>query len=237
MRVFEIKPTSNIVETYSIEASHKWGLPGVNCPFCGQAWANTGLAYPSIELTQLKNADSYLVSRLVSLNEYVELKNKLSEVLTKDLLVMPGTEFGSLIGKLKGYFKSFVWVNYWTLLAQKDLIDVITNLGVVMPVSVPTNLVDNKKRRLDLMELQIEPFAEVGEAVNNEILGDNCQHCGRVAISKPNKVILKEISIPETDIFRGKELTSTIFATENFRRAIIKLGCTEIEFSEVEVSP
>ena len=54
----------------------------------------------------------------------------------------------------------------------------------------------------------------------------------------PEEIVLKASSIPDdTDVFRGIDLTTAIFATERFLEALRSFGTTDFAFEEVKVAP
>src|SRR5690242_15267220 len=55
MDCFIIEEDRSSGYTGSVDASHKWGLPGIlNCPACKATWSGISKAYPSVDLRRCK---------------------------------------------------------------------------------------------------------------------------------------------------------------------------------------
>ena len=134
MRIFEVLPSERGPHPTSvIDATHEWCLPGVICPVCGNTWSDAGLAYPLISLSELPFESEYRIARAVPLTEFNLLKSRLGPVLRRGTFVLPGTEFGPLVGKASGKFGDFAWLNPWTPLIKGDAYLQLRGKGVHLP--------------------------------------------------------------------------------------------------------
>lgn len=217
-----------------IDATHEWGLPGVICPVCGNTWSNDGLAYPLISLSDLPFERDYRIPRAIPLAEFNVLKNRLVPLLPEGTFVLPGTEFGPLVGKASGKFGDFAWLNPWTPLIKGGAYLKLREKGIHLPMKASHKLVFRQKHHDRLFELQVEPFAVIKLA---EAPADPCSACGYTQLALPDQVVIDQSSVPEhVDMFRARNFTTLVLATKAFRDLTNELGLTGIEFHEVFVS-
>lgn len=236
MRIFEVKPDDTSEASGLFNASHKWGLPGVVCTACGQIWSQTGVAYPSVDLTSLPSEKRYRDLRPVSLDELNELRRAVLPLLPKDVPLPPGTAFGALTGTAQGTFDDVEWINSWTMLVQSEVLKRLQYAGVRTPVSVRPTLAFKGRDTLDLLELELEPHAKMS---TEALLSDDapCQCCGYIGLSTPEHITVEFSSMPQkVDLFRGRDYTTLIFATERFVKAAQHLNLTGVKFHEVDIS-
>ena len=63
-----------------------------------------------------------------------------------------------------------------------------------------------------------------------------CNVCGREDIVLPDDIRMDGKSIPQDiDLFKSKNFTNQLFATEKFRDVVIKNNFTNIVFNEIKV--
>jgi uncharacterized double-CXXCG motif protein len=146
MRMFEINPDYKSEPPGSdlLRVKRKWALPGIKCDSCNATWSNTGLAYPSVDLSSLPSADRYKVLSPVALAEFEQVRRPIAELMPADSVLKPGTAFGSLTGAVKGKFGDFVWLNPWTVLVRQEAYNLLVQEGVRMPKGVPASLTFRK---------------------------------------------------------------------------------------------
>lgn len=232
--LFETQPSDEKeFDNSIINASHAWGLPGVICTACGNTWSDVGLAYPLVSLSGLPSKKGYETSRAVPLKEFEFLRDGLLSAIPAGTLILPGTEFGPLVGKVSGTFGDFAWLNPWTPLITIEAYQQLKNAGVRLPKGANHRLVFGKRRPNPLVELQIEPFASL-ESRNRVV---PCVACGYVFTRLPSPIVIKRSTVPDfVDVFRAKDFTTLILATENFVNATNDLGLTGIKFRQMAVS-
>lgn len=233
--VYELTPDSDLWgNKYEIIASHKWGLPGVICPTCQEPWINIGPSYPTVDLTNFQNEKLYRQWKPVPLDEFLLLVKGLQKILKKGTFIRPATDLGPLIGKVKGIFGDFAWPDPWTLLIRKAAMENLSSCGVQMPLAALTELkyLGKNKDNPDLLELQIEPYADIILTPKSV-----CKTCGREDVERPEKIIVDGKTIPEhVDVFRGRNFTTLLFANKRFVDTVKKLQLRDILFKLVEVT-
>jgi len=142
-----------------VVAEHKWSLPGIICPQCGQTWAWTGFIYPVIDLTGT-TVDTLLVkARPAHFEEFEALQAELRQYVPDHLPTPPGTTFGPLLGKAKGKIGDFAWPDPWTMLMRREAYSPLLEKSVRMPKYSIAQLNFGKSPSVELLEPQIEPGA------------------------------------------------------------------------------
>jgi uncharacterized double-CXXCG motif protein len=236
--MFEVLPDEASWGTkyrYSFDVTHRWGLPGVNCPRCS-SWATIGLAYPSVDLSSLPNQEEYTRRWPVPPQHLDELRRTLMTAVPAHLPLKPGTKLGPLTGKAKGTFGDFAWPNSWTLLVRRGARDLLQSAGVKLPESAATEISYRSSEPPDLLELQIEPRAKLSVKCLPEGSAEPCPVCTRRRINAPERIVLQKDSLPsDVDLFRIVELPTYIVATSRFADAAQDLRLSDIVFKEIEV--
>jgi uncharacterized double-CXXCG motif protein len=220
---------------YYINAAHRWKLPGVRCPSCGR-WATVGLDYPAVDLSSLPSEPRYRHARSVELEEYEELKQHVLTLLPGDAVVAPGTEFGPLVGKAWGTFGAFAWLNPWTVLMGDETLRHLESEGVQGLQPVIPELTYRRKAPIAIQELQIEPIASLASSALPLWWKPSCKVCGRHP-NPVNRIVVDRASVPkDKDLFRIREFTTVILATERFRDVAQSLNMSDILFDEITVA-
>lgn len=235
MELFEVLPDYPNLGTGRIDATHTWSLPGVFCPHCGETWGNAGLQYPTVDLSHLPGEKTYRQPATVHWNEFGSLCSSLTSLMEPDALLLPGTQFGPLVGRGHGRFVAdFAWVNLWTLLVTKEafgwLADRVPNLNGTSPDLKFAN------ERPTLLELYLPPRGELvlpppddGE--------DPCSLCRREPRSLPDELVIERSSVPDNlHIFRAHNFTTVVLATDRFVKAVADLGLVGLVFKQVRIA-
>jgi uncharacterized double-CXXCG motif protein len=235
MKIFHFDVTWTPRLQGEMHATHAWCLPGVECPMCGETWANTGLAYPSIDLSEISEADAF-TARVVPWEEFERLRRAI-EPLARGQVVLPGTELGPLRGSAKGSatsFGAFVSMEAWTVCVRDSTAVALTRAGlrgirpfdtkIIGPTTVPT-----------ILELEVLPRASLApECLPGGAFPASCKKCGRVPLAAPESIALQRATVPDdVDIFRGSDLTTYVFVTERFVDACSGLEIGNVVFKEV----
>jgi uncharacterized double-CXXCG motif protein len=230
--LFEVvRDDSNLGSGY-IDATHKWGLPGVICSQCNSTWGAVGSEYPSVDLSGLSNENAYRKARAVPFDEFERLRQPILRMLPEGSKLIPGTQFGPLLGEAKGKFKDFAWINLWTLLIRSEVRTAletrVSNLICVRPQ------LSWKGVETDLLELQLDPH---GHLVSPSTSQPSCEACGRDPNSLPKQIIVTRSSIPDNvDLFRARNFNTVLLATSRFVNAVRDLNLVGVRFNEVIVS-
>ena len=218
-----------------LRVDRKWGLPGLTCSVCHETWATTGIAYPSVDLTNLPEEPQYRRFWPVSLDEFEERRRPVLDLIPDGSMPPPGTDFGPLVGNGRGGpFADFVWVNSWTLLAQSSAWERLRTTDVKLPKAVPALIKFKKPNDYVFVELELEPRTIMHRSAFGRDL-PQCKACGRVGASMPDDIVIQKRSIPsDVDIFRDRLMTTLILATDRFVQAVKRLDLTGLEFREVQ---
>lgn len=228
----EFRPTP----TYSIEARHRWALPGVDCPVCGETWSNVGLSYPAFDLSSLPNVKQYEKARAVPLDVWNRLREAVKPVVPAGTLLEPGATFGPLVGTAQGQFGDFAWLSKWRLFLQKSTLSRLESAGIHSLVTVPTQLTARGEPVPELLELHIEPGAWL---VHGEREVEPCSGCGRREFSRTSgqPLVIDRATVPAGRLlFRLRDLSTHIIATQEFRDAVASFQFSNIKFENIEVS-
>lgn len=235
MDMFIVSPKAVFQSShYDLEATHKWGLPGVRCPFCRSTWAMTGLSFPSVDLSALPLATALEQSGVVKLDKFQLLRDLIIPLMPiKNFLPPPGTEFGPLQGKAFGPFGDFAWVGSWFLLLQRKTLEMIITSGVRTLSPCRTELIHKRKGLPELLELEIEPAIRLDSSCVPPELSP-CKGCGRLGLKAPDVITVQKSSIPQKgDLFRVLELPTYIVAKERLAEIIVELKLTGLELTPV----
>ena len=218
-----------------IHGSHRWGLPGVRCPVCHQTWSNTGLEYPSIDLSDLPEEPLFREPRAESLEEFLRLKDLIRSAFPLVKKLRPGTSFGPLVGEVKGEFSGFVWNMPWTLMLTGEALRGLRSKKLFIPIQVPP-ILKVRGKAPEIFELEIPPCGKLLNGVYPPEDLRYCYACGRDAATMPPRLIVEYSSIPqETDLFRLSNFTTLILATERFVKAVGDLNIAGAFFEAVDL--
>ena len=238
MKIFEVnRDEDNWTQRYEIRARHKWTLPGVKCSVCGCTWGANGLNYPSVLLPPGLDEKLYQSHWPVKLEKLKELIMPLRNVIDQSLDLKPGTEFGPLCGTASGKHGDFTWAQVRTLLISPSALTRLIDSGITTLRTVSTNILSRGKVPFSHLEVDLEPRA----SLSLDGFPPSCDGCGRVFVDgtefeKWNSYKILRSSIPGNhDLFRMREFSSYIFATERFVLAVERLRLTNIRFVEVEI--
>jgi uncharacterized double-CXXCG motif protein len=236
MKVFRIKEDVSRKKAGYIDAVHKWGLPGVDCPSCNSIWSTVGLEYPTIDLTDFADEEIYRQPRLVKLEVFLDLRKKIADAFPKLPLLNPGAEFGSSVGKaVGGKLNGFVWRAWWTICFEASTLEKLKNSGLSLPRSVKAE-VTFKKEEQEVLEFDLPLKGKLINGVYDGIQLNYCDVCGRNSASLPEEIQIGGSSVPDdTDIFRVSNFPTLILITEHFREKIANLGIKGAVFEEVKI--
>ena len=218
---------------------HKWTLPGVECPQCKNTWGAIGLAYPAINTPELK-LTAKRGSWPVPLHEFLKLKEQLTRKLPNHIVIEPATKFGPMVGTVWGKTGDFAWKHTWHLFVRKETLEKLRDAGVKMPTSVPPEVRYARKEKVELEELQLEPFAKFPVSRIKSGRWEVCSACGFCGIKgrgrrKVAPAILKSSIPAHVDLFRILEWDTQIVAKENFVEEVKRMNATNLLFTEIEV--
>jgi uncharacterized double-CXXCG motif protein len=233
MKLFELRPDEPA--TSEVEATHRWHLPGVRCDVCGETWANTGLAYPAVDLSVLTNTESYVKPRPLPRADLERLVAAVSPLLPAGSPPLrPGTDFGPLVGEIFGQPQEIAWHDSWDFLVKKDLWEALQS-------SLKTASVDASLEQdgviVPLVELQLEPHGRFAAESFPDGRPPVCSGCGRLGLKRPKDIVIDRSSVRGVPkIFRLAEFTTIVVATEEMVDIIERLGLRGARYVELAVA-
>ncbi|HEX8702504.1 MAG TPA: double-CXXCG motif protein [Myxococcaceae bacterium] len=234
MRFYWVGADAASQQKGEVDAAHKWGLPGVQCTACGARWANTTIAYPSVDLTSFPKVKEFEEPRSAPFAEFARLREIVRPLMPLGLLLEPGTELGPLAGTASGTFSSFFMQNPWTLLARREALEQLQSEGLLGLKGCRTELRFRKKNPPELLELEIHPQGLLHPDCLPPDRKPPCETCGRQGLTRPEESLLDAASLPtHTDLFRLADWTTMIIANERFAEAVQRLDLSGVAFKEL----
>jgi uncharacterized double-CXXCG motif protein len=201
------------------EASHAFGLPGLDCPSC-TPWAVTGVQYPSVDPDLLRRTLGDLESWPVPVAEFEDIREKAPSLVDATYIIEPGTKFGPLCGRVSGKVGDFVWPNPWTLLVRERIMRQIGDAGLSL-VSGLAELQFEDGTHEPLIEIEAVPRVSLA----SYLVPDPCAICGRRAVSKPNRMALQRATFDDSlPIQRIVELPTFIVVNQALAEFLIAQG-------------
>jgi uncharacterized double-CXXCG motif protein len=253
MRLFKIEwafPNNPI-----IAGNLEWGLPGIDdCPVCHITGGAIKHEYPAIDISPIiKNPKEYTRAWPVPLDKLEELRKPIRRFFPSNVELLPGIEFGPIIGRALAKPGDFAWARLWTpLISEIALRGLESKIGKIN--AVPAEIKFRGKFNVQYYALHIERRAEVHKSCIIQP-GTVCSGCGnrtgmvytwsvnvdRYDFKKWKENFSKLFTIDKSSvpndvhIFRDKE-TGTILVTEAFKNAVAELNLTDIRFDEILVA-
>jgi uncharacterized double-CXXCG motif protein len=218
----------------SLDAAHKWSLPGARCSACDSTWSHPGHDYPAVDLSQLPERAEFEEPRPEPFLEFARLRELVRLLAPPNAELPPGTSFGPLVGTASGKFGPFAWLGDIRLLASREALERLRGEGVRGLLGCRTELLFRQKDPPELLELQIEPHGRLHPDCIPPDHPPPCSTCGRLGLRLPEQPILDAASLPtELDLFRVGNFATMIIGTERFMDAVRRLELDGIAFREL----
>ncbi|HZI09638.1 MAG TPA: double-CXXCG motif protein [Myxococcus sp.] len=218
----------------SINAWHKWGLPGAKCHACGVTWTSSGHEYPCVDLSQLPDVKEFEKPRPEPFSEFARLRERVRPLAPPNADLPPGTGFGPLEGTASGTFGPITWVGGLLLLMRKDALDGLQAEGVRGLLACRTELRFRRKDAPELLDLQLEPRGRLHPDCIPPDVPPPCTTCGRRGFRRPDQPILDAASLPaDLELFRVGNYATMVIGTERFLEAVHRLKLDGITFTEL----
>lgn len=218
----------------SFDAAHRWGLPGVMCPTCGNTWAGSGHHYPGVDLSQLPERKEFEKARPEPFAEFARLRELVRPLAPPGVVLPPGTEMGPLVGRASGEFGPVAWQGSSLMLLRRDALERLQADGVRGLRAFRTELKFRQKEPPELLELQLEPRGQLHKDCIPPDVPPPCATCGRVGFRLPEEPILDAATLPtDVDLFRVGNYATVIVGTERFMEAARRLQVSGITFREL----
>jgi len=222
--------------TGQLDATHKWGLPGLHCPACDSTWAGSASAFPSVDLTALPEAAKFEKARPEPFDEFIRLRELVRPLVPLGAQLLPGAEFGPLEGKASGSFGQFFIQSSWMPLIRREALERLQATGLQGVRAFPTALRFRQKNSPELLELEIAAHGKLHPDCFPPGTIGPCEKCGRLGIRRPENMLLDGASLPEhLDLFRLANFETTLVGTERFVNAVRQLGLDGIDCRELPV--
>ncbi|HEX5745825.1 MAG TPA: double-CXXCG motif protein [Archangium sp.] len=237
MNYFRIREDRSADYTGSVDASHRWGLPGVRCPVCLDAWSGGANVYPSVDLTPILSLADFETPRAESIEEYERLCELVRPLLPPGAQLEPGAGFGPFEGKAQGRFGPLFTDFSAVLLVQREALNKLQAEGLRGLKGCPTALRFRQRNSPELLELELLPVGRL----HPDCLPPNpqppCSRCGRLKHPLPKPPILDASTLPEhLDLFRLEDYSNVNLCTGRFVEACQRLGLDGVVFQPLGVS-
>jgi len=233
---FVIEEDRSAGYTGFIDASHKWGLPGVlNCPSCKATWG-AGFIYPSVDLTSVEALADFVEARPEPIEEYDRLCELVRPLLPPGAILQPGSDFGPLVGKAQGRFGQLVSPYPWWLLAEREALEKLQAEELRGLKGCRTELRFRQRNSPELLELEILPKGRLHRDCLPPDYQPPCSRCGRGFVPLPDDLLLDATTLPkDMDLFRLEDFPQVIVCTKRFAGASKRLGLDGVVFQPLPV--
>ncbi|WP_257461724.1 SitI6 family double-CXXCG motif immunity protein [Archangium lipolyticum] len=217
------------------KARHKWGgLPGLHCPECGATWAGSATAYPSVDLSSLPQRTAFEAARPEPFGEFVRLRELVRPFAPPGAQLLPGVEFGPLVGTATGTFSPIFFYFVQMPVMHREALEKLRAEGVRGLRGFPTELRFRQKKHPELVELEVLPHGRLHIDCLPPDRPPKCPKCGRNGFKRPKELILDASSLPvDLDLFRLSDFETTFICTERFVDAVRRLELHEAAFREL----
>lgn len=220
--------------SWSLEAHHKWCLPGLHCPTCDEIGGGIGEAYPSVDLSGLPERRKFGARVEEDFAAFTRMRETVRPLAPEGALLEPGAEFGPLVGRGRGPFPQLVLMHPWILLMRSEALEQLQTAGLRGLTGCKTQLRLRDKNPPELLELQVEPRGLLHRDCLPRRLPPACVTCGRRDFRLPSEPLLDAATLPtDRDLFRLANFQTQIIATERFVDTIQRLGFEEVELREL----
>lgn len=208
-------------------------LPFSRCPECSRQGPDYIHADVDLSRHLTKKQLSELPSRNykhVPWNEYTRMASPIKAAVGKGRLIPPGCEFGYFRGKLIRKLGDFCWPNLWRAFMRVEAFEKLRGTGCCAGlVGVPAEVTDRKRKKIEIVELQVEPIAEFSPASYHTKPVTICNTCGWATRDHDRTVIdLKGVPL-ERGLFQAKR-PGAIYCTEPVRETIERLELSNVMF-------
>ena len=218
----------------SLDAAHRWGLPGVRCSACDSAWSHPGHDYPAVDLSQLPERGEFERARPEPFPEFARLRELVRPLAPPNAQLPPGTKFGPMVGTASGKFGPFAWLGDIRLLVSREALERLQEEGLRGLLGCGTELRWRQKTHPELLELQIEPHGQLHPDCFPPDLPPPCATCGRRGLQLPEQPLLDASTLPtDLDLFRVGNFATMIVGTERLMDAVRRLELDGISFREL----
>ena len=218
---------------FDIDAAHFFKMPGVHCSICGNTWAMTGIQYPSVcpkELMPFR--EEYPSPKPVSVLEFGELACRLAPLVGPERPLQPGTALGPLAGKFVGEQSDFAWVNQWTPLIRRSLLEALRRREVSVE-GADAELKQHGGKSEAMFEIEARPSATFHRACLPTPLPEPCSGCGRNPVKLPDRIVVEHESLDRRRLLQRIWRFPTCLIVSGRNADLL----TQLPFSNLLLSP
>ncbi|HZH74997.1 MAG TPA: double-CXXCG motif protein [Archangium sp.] len=221
--------------TGNLSARHKWGgLPGLRCPECRATWAGSATAYPSVDLSALAERKEYEKPRPEPFDEFVRLRELVRPLVPSGAQLLPGANFGPLVGTATGTFSPLFFHFVEMPLVHRAALEQLQAEGVRGLRGFPTELRFRQKTHPELLELEILAYGRLHPDCTPQGRRPPCPKCGHDYFTRPDEPMLEAASLPtHTDLFRLSDFETMLIGTERFVEAVRRLALEDVDIREL----
>ncbi|WNG32653.1 hypothetical protein F0U61_02765 [Archangium violaceum] len=239
MRYFIVEEDKSAGYTGDVDASHKWGLPGVDsCPTCKGTWSDTSRTYPSVDLSSVASLADFVEARAEPIEEYERLRELVRPLCPPGAQLEPGTSLGPLVGRAQGRFGSLAAPYPWWLLVQREALERLQAERLRGLKGCPTQLRFRQRNAPELLELELLSAGRLHPDCLPPKREPRCTRCGRFGLTLPKSRLRDATTIPSgMDVFRLEDFSTVIVCTERFVDACRRLGLDGVAFLPLPLSP
>lgn len=232
MRYFRIKEDRSSGYTGSVDAVHKWLLPGIfNCPVCKATWGAGSKTYPSVDLTPVVSLADFEEARPEPIEEYERLCELVRPLLPPGAILQPGAGLGPLVGNARGRFGPLYSPNTWWLLVQREALEKLQAEGLRGLEGCRTELRFRQRNSPEFLELEILPKGRTHADCLPPNRQPPCPRCHRWGLPLPKDLLLDASTLPnDRDLFRLEDFSGVIVCSERFFDACKRLGLDGVSF-------
>ena len=232
MKFYRLRAPRASRYTGDLNEKRRWSLPGLRCPECKVTASGGFTAYPSVDLSSFPERGEYEESRVESFDEFVRLRERVRPLVPPEYPLLPGVNFGPLMGTATGSFSPIFFHSLWTKLMSREALERLQTEGVRGLRGFRTELRFRQRNHPELLELEILPYGQLHPDCTPR--RPPCPLCGRDSFGFPEDPLLDAASLPtHTDLFRLGDFETILIATERFVEAVRRLNLDEVDIREV----
>jgi uncharacterized double-CXXCG motif protein len=187
---------------FDIDAAHFFNTPGVHCSICGNTWAMTGIQYPSVcPKVLIPFREEYPSPKPVSVLEFGELARKLLPLVGPDRPLRPGTKLGPSVGRFVGEQSDFTWVNQWTPLIRRSVLEELRRREVSVE-GADAKFKQRGGKSEATFEIEARPSATFHRTCLPTPLPEPCSGCGRNLVTLPDGIVVERESLDQRQLLQ-----------------------------------
>jgi uncharacterized double-CXXCG motif protein len=187
-----------------------------------------------VDLSSHPERKAFEQARPEPFDEFVRLRELVRPLVPPGAQLLPGTEFGALVGTATGTFSPLFFYFVQMPVVHRAALEKLQAEGVRGLRGFPTELRFRQKNHPELLELEILPHGRLHIDCLPPDRPPKCLKCGRNGFRRPDDLILDAASLPEDlDLFRLTDFETTFICTERFVDAVHRLELHEAAFREL----